>query len=830
MTREQIEARILEIKKLKLKIYKEQPYRFLSPIGKMEEFLDEALSGKYLTAFMSSANGTGKTTTIVGLIANLCFPNDNPFFQQPVIQDWKWLKRGRIVSDTTTIKETIIPMIEEMIPKKHYTRSKAGKEFWSKWKMRDDKGNVVFEWDLMTYEQDPKQFESANLGIVIFDEPPPFSIYTASIARLKQGGICLIFATPLGSNIGSAWLYQNIVSDPNRKDNDFFYMTASKEDACFDLDTEVMTPSGWKLIGDIKKGDNVYSVKQDGLVLEQEKVVSTVYYKNMDVLELGRGISCTPDHEVLSLRETKEGKNYKDLKLKKIQAQELYRGNRLISMIDSDNLDDRSVEDEDWARFMGWYLSEGCSTGVSGGKTGANTVLISQQNEPNRTELRELLSRTKYNWKEKESGDFFTKDKELYSYLFKLGNSHAKYIPSELLIARKNIREALFDALMKGDGSENKNSYRYVTASKRLADDVQILAISLGYSTSISLWKGKRKYNNKTEKEYDHSDLYCVYISKHKRGVYVQGKPVVTGKRDVACISVPNQNIIVRNKDVKKPLVVGNCLEHGIRGFLPHEQIEREMKQYPEEEILPRIFGEFSQVKGRVIKEYDEKIHVLDQIFDINKEDYAVVQLWDTHARVNEAIMWVAINRSGTAFIVDELWIDAGLDEMVAKIKEIDSRYRIVKRLIDPSAFNVDKRIELTGKYGDIKGVSFAHILHEKYGLKYEPASKRRADGITMIREALRYNFQAGSWVQYPTLFVFPHCTRTRWEFINWMWDDWRGVTAERKDPRDKPQDKNDHMMENLGRFFLEGTTFTEPVSEVMKVDRSAIVEERTYF
>jgi phage terminase large subunit-like protein len=503
MTREQIEARILEIKKLKLKIYKEQPYRFLSPIGKMEEFLDEALSGKYLTAFMSSANGTGKTTTIVGLIANLCFPNDNPFFQQPVIQDWKWLKRGRIVSDTTTIKETIIPMIEEMIPKKHYTRSKAGKEFWSKWKMRDDKGNVVFEWDLMTYEQDPKQFESANLGIVIFDEPPPFSIYTASIARLKQGGICLIFATPLGSNIGSAWLYQNIVSDPNRKDNDFFYMTASKEDA---------------------------------------------------------------------------------------------------------------------------------------------------------------------------------------------------------------------------------------------------------------------------------------------------------------------------------------CLEHGVRGFLPHEQIEREMKQYPEEEILPRIFGEFSQVKGRVIKEYDEKIHVLDQIFDVNKEDYAVVQLWDTHARVNEAIMWVAINRSGTAFIVDELWIDAGLDEIVAKIKEIDSRYRIVKRLIDPSAFNVDKRIELTGKYGDIKGVSFAQILHEKYGLKYEPASKRRADGITMIREALRYNFQAGSWVQYPTLFVFPHCTRTRWEFINWMWDDWRGVTAERKDPRDKPQDKNDHMMENLGRFFLEGTTFTEPVSEVMKVDRSAIVEERTYF
>lgn len=496
---------LIKLKKERLRRYKQEPYRYISPIGKMEEFLNEALSGRYLTSFMSSANGTGKTTTIVALIANICFPNDNPFFQQPLVKNWKWERRGRIVSDTTTIKETIIPMMEKMIPKKNYTRSKAGKEFWSKWKMRDDDGNVVFEWDLMTYEQDPKQFESANLGIVIFDEPPPFSIYTASIARLKMGGVCLIFATPLGSNVGSAWLYQRIVSDPERDSNDFFYMTASKEDACSDP-------------------------------------------------------------------------------------------------------------------------------------------------------------------------------------------------------------------------------------------------------------------------------------------------------------------------------------KHGLRGFLPHEQIEREMKQYPEEEILPRIFGEFSQVKGRVIKEYDEKIHVLDQVFDVNKEDYAVVQLWDTHARVNEAIMWVAINRNGTAFVVDELWIDAGVDEIVARVKEIDSKYRVVKRLIDPSAFNVDKRIELTGKYGEIKGVSFAQILHEKYGLKYEPASKRRADGITMIREALRYNYQAGVWVQYPRLFVFPHCTRTRWEFLNWMWDDWRGISAERNDPRDKPQDKNDHMMENLGRFFLEGVTYSEPVEEVERVNVNSIVEEKTYF
>jgi hypothetical protein len=197
---------------------------------------------------------------------------------------------------------------------------------------------------------------------------------------------------------------------------------------------------------------------------------------------------------------------------------------------------------------------------------------------------------------------------------------------------------------------------------------------------------------------------------------------------------------------------------------------------------------------------------------------------------VNEAIMWVAVAKNGTAFIVDELFEDCGLDELIAKVKMIDSKYRVVKRLIDPSAFNVDKRIELSGKYGEIKGISFSQILHEKYGMKYEPASKRRSDGITMIREALRYNIQAGQWVKSPELFVFPHCTRSRWEFLNWMWDEWTGKTAERKDLRAKPQDKDDHMMENIGRFFLENVQFTEPVGQVMRVDRSEILEDSTYF
>jgi Cdc6-like AAA superfamily ATPase len=493
-----------ELKKEKLRRLEEESYKYFTPIGKVADFLDEALSGKHVTSLLSSANGTGKTTTLVNLVAHLSRPCGNKYFQQPIMKDWKYERRGRIVSDTTTISSTIVPELKKWLPEGSYECKKLGKQYESRFEIRDEDGKK-FVWDLMTYEQDPKQFESANLGIVLFDEPVPRHIYSASYARLKKGGVCIIFATPLSNNVGTAWMYQDIVASPDRKKNGYYYDTASKEDA---------------------------------------------------------------------------------------------------------------------------------------------------------------------------------------------------------------------------------------------------------------------------------------------------------------------------------------CIEHGENGFLPHDQIEREMSQYSEDEILPRIFGEFTQIKGRVIKEFDPKVHVLDEVFDISKEDFVVVQSWDTHPRVEEAIIWVAIDRKGTKYIVDELWSNEPLPALIKKVKDIDSKYRIVKRLIDPSAFNIDTRFQDPYRREgsrEVEGISFAKLLKDEYNMVYEPASKRRSDGISMIRESLRFNYQSGVWNKYPSMFVMPNCTQTQWEFMNWMWDEWSGITAEKKDPKATPQDKNDHFMEALGRVELCGVQYTEPHSEVMKVRRSSLVDEQVY-
>lgn len=501
---EALKQELRELKLEKLKRFEQESYKYFKPIGTVANFLDEAFSGDYITALLSSANGTGKTTTLVNIVGHLSRPCGNEYFQQDMIRDWKYERRGRIVSDTTTITSTIVPELKKWLPAGSYESKKLGKQYESRFEIRDNQGRK-FLWDLMTYEQDPKQFESANLGVVLFDEPVPRHIYTASIARLKKGGVCLIFATPLSNNVGTAWMYQDIVANPSRKNDGFYYDTASKEDA---------------------------------------------------------------------------------------------------------------------------------------------------------------------------------------------------------------------------------------------------------------------------------------------------------------------------------------CIEHGINGFLPHAQIERELKQYPIDERLPRIFGEFTQIKGRVIKEFDPEVHVLDEMLDFNKDDYVVVQSWDTHPRVEEAILWVAIDRKGTKYIVDELWSNEPIPALVNKIKAIDSKYRVVKRLIDPSAFNLDTRFaDPHRREGsrEVEGISFAKVLKDEYGLVYEPASKRRADGISMIRESLRYNYQGGVWLKYPETFIMPNCTQTQWELQNWMWDEWSGITAEKKDPKATPQDKNDHFMEAWGRVELCGVQYSEPKSEVMKVRRSSLVDEKIY-
>lgn len=178
---------------------KHEKYRYYEPSGFGEEFLYATGSNDYFINFLSAANGVGKTALMVNVLAHIMFDSENPYFQHGLFKEWPYLKRGRIVTETSLVEKNVIGELKFWFPKGKYKARKGGKHYDSLWTCRGG-----WEFDIMTYDQDPDQFEGVTLGWAWFDEPPPDAILKATISRMRRGGIIFISATPIS---GSAHLY-----------------------------------------------------------------------------------------------------------------------------------------------------------------------------------------------------------------------------------------------------------------------------------------------------------------------------------------------------------------------------------------------------------------------------------------------------------------------------------------------------------------------------------------------------------------------------------------------------------------------------------------------
>lgn len=292
---------------------------------------------------------------------------------------------------------------------------------------------------------------------------------------------------------------------------------------------------------------------------------------------------------------------------------------------------------------------------------------------------------------------------------------------------------------------------------------------------------------------------------------------------------------IVTNNDNEKEFrafveaeVEDACKEHGVRGFLDHEQIVKMISQYSEEDKQARVFGKFQHLTGLVFKTWNRKIHVV-RPFSVDRRDFSVLELLDPHPRNPDALMWLATRKDGVKFVVDEIYDTFNsTGELAGRVKAIAKNYRIEERRADQLAWNKDQHRGVT------RGRSLAEELAE-LDLDYMPASKDRQNGIRLVQNALSYEIMADEdvtrFIKPPVLFVFDTCVRTIWEFEHWQYQEWTGKTSEYKSRSERPQDKDDHQMENLGRGFLNDIGFVpyrpprEPVHplSIAEPKRSAI-------
>lgn len=169
--------------------------KWFTPNGKQEEFINKIGEGDVFIGIFSAANGVGKTALMVNILGNIILGErtENPWFNKDLFNDFRFPHRARIASTKKNVEEVgaIQTEIKRWFPAGSYTSRRMGKQYDSQYEMN------TWVFDIMTYDQNEEQFESATLGVMIFDEPPPLDILYACIARMRKGGIILIFMTPL---------------------------------------------------------------------------------------------------------------------------------------------------------------------------------------------------------------------------------------------------------------------------------------------------------------------------------------------------------------------------------------------------------------------------------------------------------------------------------------------------------------------------------------------------------------------------------------------------------------------------------------------------------
>lgn len=239
------------------------------------------------------------------------------------------------------------------------------------------------------------------------------------------------------------------------------------------------------------------------------------------------------------------------------------------------------------------------------------------------------------------------------------------------------------------------------------------------------------------------------------------------------------------------------CKEHGVRGHLEHEHIAQMVAEYPEDERQARIYGKFQHLVGIVYKRFSRLIHVIKP-FSVNPRDFCVYHAIDPHPRNPDAALWVAVDKNGTKYVVDELY-HKPLDhkDLAYRLKNKSSQYRVISMVGDPSMFITDQH----------QTRSLATMLADE-GVTYNPASKARAASDKRIETALNYTEVNGMMVRKPELYIFETCQRLIFEIEHYRWDEWRGKTGENRDRKEKPVDKDDHEIENLGRILIQEPTF----------------------
>jgi len=263
---------------------------------------------------------------------------------------------------------------------------------------------------------------------------------------------------------------------------------------CYDDATEVLTDSGWRAWADVTGGELFATRTIDGRLEYQPalRMVRKEYrghmigFKGMSV-----DLMVTPDHRVLASEMTTAIGRRRPRYLLRPAYSVLNRAHRHVTTarwfgeaLEGFRLDGQWFAPEPLMRLVGFFIGDG-NLGPS------NHVVFNLRKPREIAFLRRIASETGLEVREWKNRHLAVPiGPQLRALFAECYAGRTKVIPSRLLGCSRRLLEALYEGLLYSDGSVSvrpgkADRHTYTTSSRRLADQVQELALKLGRSASV---------------------------------------------------------------------------------------------------------------------------------------------------------------------------------------------------------------------------------------------------------------------------------------------------------------------------------------------------------
>jgi thymidylate synthase ThyX len=423
---------------------------------------------------------------------------------------------------------------------------------------------------------------------------------------------------------------------------------------CYDDETEVLTTEGWKPWPKVDGTEVFGTLNPVSHQLEYQKATEVFHADYAGPMYRVRSeqvdLLVTPNHRMWIRRFDTQGarrgeqvfavETAEEILHKRVQYQKYAKWtgcspdrvtiaatHRTYQRADRDKPATRlypgvSIPIEPFARFLGYYLAEGC--------VNSHHIVLAQNRGPVLDKMADtirMMGLSAY-LPVTGCGNVRTQCLPLRDFLAGLGHAIDKRVPAMVGGWAPNTIRIFLEAMIEGDGTTHRTfNHRVIyTSSREMADDLQVLAIKAGWSANVriddrtglehAMPSGQRIRNLRPCYVVSLLTRRLTPLVNHGRGTtsrywndegYNDRFEPYDGR--IHCVQVPNGLLFVRRNG--KPVVSGNT--HEVVRHRPGTAVSQESLRFVRLDDIPFWFPDWAKQDAELMKRATAVVEQLEE-------------------------------------------------------------------------------------------------------------------------------------------------------------------------------------------------------------------------